>query len=162
MDPKLKVLETFEKLQIPYEITEHPAVFTIEEMIAEGICDLGEVCKNLFLRDARGDRHILLVVDKNKRVDLKKLREQLGTTRLSFASEERLQKYLKLSKGSVTPLAVINDPGCLVELAIDRDLAGKTRLGFHPNVNTATVWISFDSLMKFVKADGHSVTCVNI
>lgn len=162
MDTKQKVLGAFEKLQIPYEITEHPAVYTIEEMEAEGICDLGEVCKNLFLRDAKGSRHILLVVDKDKRVDLHKIREQLGTTRLSFASEERLQKYLKLTRGSVTPLSIINDPERLVEVAVDRDLVGKARLGFHPNVNTATVWISFDSLMKFVKACGHSVTYVKI
>lgn len=81
--------------------------------------------KNLFLRDAKGKRHFLVVLDKDKRADLKALQEQLSCSKLSFASEERLKKHLGLSRGSVTPLGILNDAQGMVELVFDRiSLAG--------------------------------------
>ena len=84
--------------------------------------------KNLFLRDAKGKRHFLVVLDKDKRADLKALQEQLSCSKLSFASEERLKKHLGLSRGSVTPLGILNDAQGMVELVFDRDLIGRRRL----------------------------------
>lgn len=99
MEEKEKVLARLEALGIPYELTEHPAVYTIEEMDNLKITEKGDVCKNLFLRDAKGTRHFLVVLDKDKKADLKKIQEQLGSSRLSFASEERLMKHLGPQQG---------------------------------------------------------------
>lgn len=162
MDQKEKVYEKLNELNISYEITEHPAVFTIEEMDALGITKKGDVCKNLFLRDEKGKRHFLVVLDKDKKADLKNIQKQLGCTRLSFASPERLDKYLKLEKGEVTPLGIINDTDCAVEVVFDNDLMGKTRLGVHPNNNTATVWMSFEDVKKLVDQNGNKIKFVNI
>ena len=157
-----KVTDALNSLHICYEITEHPPVYTIEEMEALGITLNGDVVKNLFLRDAKGKRHFLVVLDKDKRADLKALQEQLGCSKLSFASEERLEKHLGLSKGSVTPLGILNDSQGAVELVFDWDLTGRQRLGVHPNENTATLWISFDDLKKAAEAFGHPIQYVSL
>ncbi|MBV7274275.1 prolyl-tRNA synthetase associated domain-containing protein [Clostridiaceae bacterium UIB06] len=162
MNAQEKVFEKLNELNIKYEVVNHPAVFTIEEMDNLGITFQGDVCKNLFLRDEKGKRHFLVVLDKDKKADLKNIQKQLGSTRLSFASAERLDKYLKLQKGEVTPLGVINDINASVEVAFDNDLLGRTKLGVHPNDNTATVWISFEDLIKVVEQNGNKITYVTI
>ena len=83
-----------------------------------------DVCKNLFLRDDRGKRHFLVVLDEAKSADLKAIRAQIGSSRLSFASEDRLMEHLGLIKGAVTPLGVLNDCAEGVEVLMDEDLRG--------------------------------------
>ncbi len=162
MNPQENVFEILNVLNIEYQIINHPAVLTVEDMGHLNITQYGDVCKNLFLSDANGKRHFLVVLDKDKKADLKSIQKQLGCTRLSFASEERLFKYLHLKKGEVTPLGIINDPNSLVEVVLDNDLAGKNKLGFHPNDNTATVWISFDALIKIIDQNGNMIHFVTI
>lgn len=162
MNPQEKVFVILKALNIEYQIINHPAVFTVEDMGHLNITQYGDVCKNLFLSDANGKRHFLVVLDKDKKADLKSIQKQLGCPRLSFASKERLFKYLHLQKGEVTPLGIINDPNSLVEVVLDNDLAGKNKLGFHPNDNTATVWISFDALKKIIEQNGNMIHFVTI
>jgi len=164
MNPQEKVFEMLNALNIKYQLIKHPAVFTVEDIdaLSLNITQYGDVCKNLFLRDAKGKRHFLVVLDKDKQADLKSIQKQLGCTRLSFASEERLFKYLHLEKGEVTPLGIINDPDAFVEVVLDKDLAGKNKLGFHPNDNTATVWISFDALKRIIEQNGNMIHFVTI
>ncbi len=162
MTTKEKVYTVLNELNIPYEVIEHKAVFTIEEMDDLNIYHLGSVVKNLFLKDARGKRHFLVVMSKDKRVDLKKLRESIGSSALSFASEERLRKHLDLAKGSVTPLGIINNTDGNVEVIFDEDLVDDEKLGVHPNENTATVWISYKHLETIIKQNGNSIISVNI
>ncbi|MDO4581184.1 MAG: prolyl-tRNA synthetase associated domain-containing protein [Bacillota bacterium] len=150
------------ELGISYTLTEHPAVYTIEEMDALGITAEGEVVKNLFLRDAKGKRHFLLVLGKDKRADLKHIGAALEASHLSFASAERLQKYLGLTQGEVTPLGVVNDREAAVEVVFDSELRDSEKLGVHPNDNTATVWLSFAELLRYVQANGNSVSYIDI
>lgn len=152
-----KVFKMLDSLDIEYQIINHPAVFTVEEMDNLNITQYGDVCKNLFLRDVKGERYFLVVLNKDKKADLKNIQRQVGCSRLSFSSEERLYRYLHLGRGEVTPLAIVNDPDGLVEIVLDSDLRGKKKLGFHPNVNTATVWISFDDLKKFIEQNGNII-----
>ena len=150
------------ELGIPFEVEEHEPVFTIEDMDALGITQRGLVAKNLFLRDAKGKRHFLVLIPGEKHADIKKVEKQIGCTHLSFASDERLMKYLGLTKGSVTPFGLLNDENKAVEVAIDRGLMGKPKIGFHPNTNTATLWLSYEDLMKFIKNRGNKVHFINL
>ena len=118
--------------------------------------------KNLFLCDHKGARHFLVVLPKDKQADMKSIGGQLGCSRLSFASEERLERYLKLLKGSVSPLGILNDADNCVEVVFDKDLIGSKRLGVHPNDNTATVWMSFDALHGIVKRNGNTVHFIEL
>lgn len=159
---KQEVIQYLDQKGIAYDIMEHPPVYTIEDMENLRITDQGNVCKNLFLRDAKGKRHFLVTLCKDKRADLKQIQQQLGCTKLSFASEERLQKYLGLVKGSVTPLGILNDQDCCVEMVFDRDLQCGNPLGVHPNENTATLWISFENLLDLVKQHGNPIHMLDL
>ena len=161
MDKRHIVYDKLKEMDIPYELEEHPAAFTIEEMDALDLTDKESVVKNLFLRDAGGKRHFLVTLQKDKKADLKKLRELLGSTALSFASEERLNRFLGLSKGEVTPFGILNDRDASVEVVFDRDLLGK-KVGVHPNDNTATVYLAMDDLVRVIRQNGNSVKYVEI
>lgn len=147
--------------QITYQRFDHPAVFTCEE--AEKLCpDMpGTSIKNLFLRDKDGKRHFLVVVGYEKKVDLKGLKNLLGTAGLSFASAERLKQYLGVEPGSVTLLGLINDHDHAIEVLIDEKLWGQT-FQCHPLVNTATLVIPADGIEKFLKVTGHNYQIINI
>ena len=162
MNRQEKVFELLGSLNIDYTVQTHRAVFTIEDIDKLNLSQYGHVCKNLFLRDAKGERHFLVVLCKDKKADLKMIQEQLGSSRLSFASEERLKKYLQLNKGEVSPMGIINDDGLCVEVALDKDLIGQNTLGFHPNDNTATIWISFDALKKVIDHHGNPIHFVSV
>lgn len=162
MNQQKKVLELLTSLSIEYDMMQHRAAFTVKDMDELNLDLYGYGCKNLFVRDSAGKRFFLIVLGKDKRADLKDIQKQLGTSRLSFASEERLYEYLGITKGSVSALAIINDHDLAVQMVLDQDLRGRERLGFHPNDNTATVWISFDSLIKVVKHSGHTVQYIEV
>lgn len=152
---KKEIFELLEQKGIPFEKMEHEAVFTMEEMDRAGITKKGCVCKNLFLRDAKGKQHYLVTAPEDKRVDMKKLAAQIGSTRLSFASPERLERYLKIQQGSVSPLCILNDESRTVIFVADEDLKQEKEIGVHPNDNTATLWISFQDLEGLIREHGN-------
>lgn len=145
------------ELGISYEKHEHPAVFTVEEADAQYEHLTGGRSKNLFLRNKKGNRHYLLVVESNRPVDLRKLRVLLGESSLSFASPERLLKHLGLEPGSVSPFGLINDGGSEVIVVVDKELLRHELLHFHPNVNTATLTISSEDFGRFLAHRGNDV-----
>ncbi len=147
---------------IEYERHDHPAVYTVEE--AEKLVPPlpGAKSKNLFLRDKKGVRHFLVVVSAQKRVNIKALPEVVGSSRLSFGSPGRLEKYLGIEPGSVTLLAIFNDPDQLVEVFIDRELWDSEAFNFHPLVNTSTLVITRDNLQRFIDATGHAIQIVDV
>lgn len=157
-----KVLDVLENAGIRYRMVSHDPVYTIEEMERLHLDADALIAKNLFLRDARGKRHFLVVLAKDKAVDLKALRRRLGTSALSFASEDRLNRLLGLEKGAVTPLGILNDEARAVEVLFDRDLAGLPALGVHPNRNTATVFLPLADLESLIRSHGNAVSFVDI
>lgn len=153
MSLRQQILDRLTDGGVPYQLVEHPAALTMEDMESFGVTRQGLIAKNLFLRDHKGKQHFLVVVAGDKQVDLKTLGGLLGT-RLSFASEERLEKYLHLQKGAVTPLGVLLDEGRDVEVIWDEDLAGQACVGVHPADNTATVLLCFEDLARLVADHG--------
>lgn len=162
MDKKEKVYKYLDELHISYQVSTHPPIYTIEEIEQYDIPDKDKIAKNLFLRNDNGKKHYLLTIRQDKQVDLKSLREKIGSSRLSFASEDRLQKQLGLLKGSVTPLGVINNEDCKVEVYFDCDLVDEERIGVHPNENDATVWISYQDIKKAVESSGNYFATIEI
>lgn len=158
MDEREKaVLARLAGLGIAYKRHEHPPAATVEEAEKYWGGVRGVHCKNLFLRNWKGDRHYLLVAAASTAVDLKKLGAELQEGRLSFASPERLRRSLGLEPGSVSPFGLINDPGKNVRVIIDAGLRSAEGLAFHPNVNTATLEIATSDFIKFLEACGHAV-----
>ena len=155
------VLETLNHLNINYVVKKHEAVFTVAEADKFWTDIEGVHCKNLFLRDKKGRQHYLVIADKNTEVSLQQLNQLLGGERLGFASEKRLHKYLQLIPGAVSPFGVINDTENHVILFIDQTLRNATALSFHPNVNTATLTLSFADFEKFLQDSGNTYRYVD-
>ncbi len=162
IDKSAAVYERFSELGIEYERVDHPAVYTMEEMDSLGIFNKGVVGKNLFLRDNKGHRHFLVFVFGDKHANLEAIQNELGIKHVSFGSAERLDRYLGLTKGSVSPLGVINDKDAAVEFIIDKEFADYPCVGVHPNQNTSTVWLTFEDLMKVIKENGNKIDFINI
>ena len=162
MDAKQTVIAKLDELKINYTLIEHDPVYTIEEMEKIDIENINYIVKNLFLRDAKGRQHYLVVADKDQKIDLKTLQDKIGSTKLSFASEDRLQKYLKLTKGAVSPFGVLNDETAEVEVIFDKNLVGRSCVAVHPNDNSATVVLSYEDLEKIVKANGNTVKAIEL
>ena len=158
---KQEVKSFLEEKNIPFEWVEHKAVYTIEEMEELGLESMDEIAKNLFLSDQKGKRHFLVVIRADKQVNLKELGEKLGVGKLSFASEERLEKYMGLKKGAVSPLGVLNDENCAVEVFFDEDFTKMPCIGVHPNENTASVYLSPEDLLRVIREHGNELEIVS-
>lgn len=161
-DAERKVLETLDKLGILYIRHEHPAVATVEEAEKHWTDLKGTHCKNLFLRNSKGNRHYLVIAPVTRGIDFKRLNAALGEDRLSFASPERLRRWLGLEPGSVSPFGLLNDETREVRVVCDEALRGSRALGFHPNVNTATLEISLDDFEKFLASRGNFVRWIEL
>lgn len=147
---------------IEFERYDHPPVATCEEaaMHLRGISGAGS--KNLFLRNKRGDRHFLVTVHEDTRVDLAKLSEVLGIGRVSFASSERLERFLGVKPGAVTILALVNDAEGGVTAFIDRAFAEADLIQCHPMENTSTVVMRPGDILRYLSSRGRSVTVIDV
>ncbi len=156
------VLARLAELAIPFARHEHPPVATVEEATVHWATIDATHFKNLFLRNQKGDRHYLVVVEHAKRVDLSKLAGQIGDGKLSFGSPERLLKHLGVTPGSVTPFGLIHDSTHSVRVFLDDDIRRAERVSFHPNINTATLVLSAPDFARFLEACGNPVRHVVI
>src|SRR3989440_4321893 len=149
------VRQRLDELGISFDRYEHPPVATVEEAEAHWAGIDATHCKNLFLRNQKGNRHYLVVLMHLKKADLRKVAAQIGDGKLSFASPERLMTHPGLAPGSVSPFGLINDRDHTVRVVLDRDLKSATRVSFHPNVNTATYVVSAADFTRFLEACGN-------
>ncbi len=150
MNGDLKLYKLLEELHNEFEYYEHPPAPTIEEAMQYWKDIEATHCKNLFFRNHKGDRHYLVVFDHRKTLNVKTLEGMLRQGKLSFASEERMGKYLGVKPGSVTPLALINDSNKHVKLFIDADIKKGSKVSFHPCINTASIVIKTSDLIRFL------------
>lgn len=156
-----RVYQTLDRLGIRYDRFDHPPVATVEEAVLHWTGIDATHCKNLFLRNKKGDRHYLVVLEHRKAADLRALASRLGDDRLSFASPERLEAHLGLTPGSVSPFGLVNDPTHKVRVVIDASLKASSHVAFHPNVNTTTLRIAREDFERFLQAMGHPVSWIN-
>ena len=147
-----KLYKILDELGIDYEKFEHPAFATVE---ASGSFyrehDMGVDCKNIFLQNRRGRKHYLVILQSQKNLDIPHLAEFLGEHRkMGFASEERLQNYLGLTPGSVTPFGLIHENAEDVGVVVDTEIFDHAFVHFHPFRNTASLKIFTEDLLKFL------------
>jgi Ala-tRNA(Pro) deacylase len=154
-------LKALDDLGIPYTLHEHPPVFTVEEAERYWAGIPAAHCKNLFLRNQKGTRHYLVVLDHRKQADLKDLARKIGDDRLSFASPERLLKHLGLTPGAVSPMGLIHPGARDVIVVLDSGLLSVDRVGFHPNRNTATITVATADFLRFLESTGNVVRRVH-
>lgn len=149
----MDIYEILKSLNIEYEEISHEPVFTVEQACFIKLKISGTGCKNLLLTDKKGS-YILVVLDEAKKADIKKIAKAVNTGRLSFACNEELHDILSLESGSVSPLGIINDHENKVLVVIDKTLKDK-RLLMHPNINTKTISLNYNDLIKFIEYAGN-------
>lgn len=160
---KQEIYNYLKEKGIWHEITEHAAVFNMEELDAVELpypdCD----AKNLFVRDDKRKSYYLITVKGDKRVDLKEFRKTYGTKPLTFVKPEELADILGLISGAVTPFGLLNDAENKVVFYIDAAFReGIGLIGIHPNDNTATVWLKAGDLIKIIQDHGNEVNVVEL
>ncbi len=150
------VYKVLQKLNIEFDYHEHPPVPTVEEASKYWAGINSAHCKNLFFRNHKGNKHYLVVFDYAQTLKIADLEKRLKQGKLSFASPKRMMKYLKIEPGSVSPFGLINDTENHVHLFIDENLKQAKHISFHPNLNTASLVISFQDFIKYLNFIGNS------
>lgn len=151
-----EILSMLDQQQIDYQVVNHPAVYTAEEADKYTADYDFARAKNLFLHDKH---HLYLVMMRDdQRLDMKQLRQQLESGRLSFAKEQQLATILGVTTGAVSPFNLLNDQQHQVKVVVDKDLLAESPLiGCHPNVNTQTVIIKISDLLEMIRQWGNEV-----
>ena len=163
-DTELRVYDFLDQLGIEYERIDHEAVEMMEacreidQVLAPAV-----VCKNLYLTNSKEDHYYLLMMLGDKKFRSSEVAGQIGSTRLSFASAERMKEYLDIRPGSVSVMGLMNDTEHRVKLLVDEDLLAHELLGCHPCVNTSSLRMKTEDVLKrFVPATGHDYIAVHV
>ncbi len=157
LNPERPVAVRLHELGIPFERYEHPPIATADSAGAHWAAIDAVHCKNLFLRNQKGSRHYLVILEHTQRADLRAVAAQIGDGKLSFASPDRLMTYLGVTPGSVSPFGLIHDSARHVRVFLDRGLRSAARISFHPNINTLTYVVSGADFRVFLAASGNAV-----
>ena len=161
-----KVLESFallNQLHIPYSRVEHEPAETMEACAA--ISDaLGiRICKNLFLCNRQKTDFYLLTMAEDKPFHTKDLSAQIGSSRLSFAPPEAMERLLDITPGSVRVLGLMNDLENQVQLLIDEDVLRAPVFGCHPCINTSSLRLATaDLTARILPAMHHTYRTVTL
>lgn len=150
MNGQPELYKILEELKINFDYHEHPPAPTIEEAMKYWKDLEATHCKNLFFRNHKGNKHYLVILKHTQQLDIHDLEKRLKQGKISFASAERMQKYLGILPGSVSPFGLINDNERHVHVFLDDNLKQSTRISFHPNNNTASIIVSFSDFVKFL------------
>ena len=150
-----QVYAALERMGISFDYYEHPEAPTIEIAAQFYRGEGTTLCKNLFFRNHKGNRHYLVIMDSRHDRDIHDMEHRLHQGKLSFASPERLMRHLGVRPGSVSLFALVNDAGHEVTLFVDRRLLEAEKVSFHPNDNRASLVISSADMMRFVEQAGN-------
>ena len=150
-----QVYDYLEQQGIGFDYYEHPEAPTIE-IASQFYRGEGTVlCKNLFFRNHKGNKHYLVIMDARHNMDIHEIEHQLHQGKLSFASPERMMRYLGVKPESVSLFTLVNDVNHEVILFVDRKLLDAPKVSFHPNDNTASLVISNSDMLKFIESIGN-------
>ena len=157
-------------LNIKYETVEHEATPTTEKMMEVTGHLPGGHCKNLFCKakkpskTRKPDSKLWLIVAlHDTQVNLKGISKKFGyKDQMRFGKEDLLKEKLGVVQGEVSPLALLNNPGCDVQVALDSKMMSMERLWFHPLTMEASTGITPDDLLKFIAKSGRSCEIVDL
>lgn len=161
-DPQ-SICRLLETLRIPYRMVEHPAAGAMEDLVAVEERLGVRICKNLFLCNRQKTVFYLLLIPADKRFKTSVVSKLIGSSRLSFGEEDKLYELLGVHPGSITPLGLVFDEAHQVNLLIDREVLALEEIGMHPLVNTASIAMKTEDLMKvYFPFTGHEPQILDI
>lgn len=150
-------------LGIAFKLYEHVPVFTVEEAEAVSADQPGAHIKNLFVRDKAG-AFVLITALTTRRIDLNAMAKACGAAgnRWSFGSPEQLMEHLGVTPGSVTPLALINAKPENIRFILDDGIFSEALVNPHPLINSATLGMAPNDLLKAITHWGHNIERMNL
>lgn len=149
------VYNTLDKLNIRYDYYQSPQDFSNEDDGGFWQKIKATRCKNLFMRNHKGDRHFLLIADYYENIDIRKFEHRFKKGKISFASQQRIEKYIKGTIGAISVFSLLNDENNCVEVFIDESLKNSSRLTFLPNELNALLAISFEDFLRILDYSGN-------
>lgn len=158
---KTEITALLDERGVAYEIYEHEPIHTVAESEKLGLPHQGAGTKNFFLRDKKKKNYFIITTKEDKPVDLKQVREILGTTALSFASEEDLDRMLGVISGAVGPFGALNDEEKKVKTYIDREFS-EGLMDAHPNDNAATVFLHAEDVLALLRDFGCTAEYIDL
>lgn len=162
LEKEIRVYDLLDSLGVKYQRIDHEAAMTMEaceeidRTLSEGEENGVAICKNLFLCNRQETDFYLLLIPGDKPFKTKYLSAQIGSSRLSFAKPEYMERYLDITPGSVSIMGLMNDHENKVQLLIDEDVLKDEWFGCHPCINTSSLKIRTKDLVeKIIPAMGH-------
>lgn len=160
---EMAVYSLLHTLSISYERVDHAPLKTMDECAGMDLELHIHMCKNLFLRNSAADAFYLLMMPGEKKFRTKEVSRQIGSTRLSFADPEHMNRYLGIKPGAVSIMGLMNDTEKHVQLLVDEDVLKEEYIGCHPCVNTSSLRLkTSDVFEKFLPATGHDFQTVHL
>lgn len=167
LDKEIRVYDFLDSLGVKYQRVDHEAAMTMEaceeidRTLSEGVDSGVAICKNLFLCNRQETDFYLLLMPGDKPFKTKYLSAQIGSSRLSFAKPEYMERYLDITPGSVSVMGLMNDKDNKVRLLIDEDVLQQEYFACHPCINTSSLrFRTADLVEKVIPAFGHEPVIV--
>ena len=163
LDKEIRVYDFLDSLGVSYQRIDHEAAMTMEACEEIDRTLEATICKNLLLCNRQETQFYLLMLPGDKVFKTKNLSAQIGSSRLSFAKAEYMEKYLDITPGSLSVLGLMNDKDRMVRLLIDEDVLTGEYIGCHPCINTSSLRIrTKDLIEKIIPAMEHEPTIVKL
>lgn len=158
-----RAYDFLDSLGVAYVRVDHEAAMTMEQC-AEAKALLGvKICKNLLLCNQQKTKFYMLIMSGEKQFVTKDFSKKIGSSRLSFAPPEFMEKFLDITPGSLSVLGLANDTENNVTLYIDRDVLRDEYFGCHPCINTSSIRFSTkDLLERIIPATNHEAHLVEL
>jgi Ala-tRNA(Pro) deacylase len=163
LQKEIRVYDLLDALKISYQRLDHEPAMTMAvcEEIDRSLNAV--ICKNLFLCNRQETDFYLLMIPGGKKFLTKDISSQIGSSRLSFAGPEYMERYLDITPGSVSVMGLMNDNENRVQLLIDRDVLESAYVGCHPCVNTSSLRLkTADLIGKILPAMRHQPQTVQL
>lgn len=167
LDKEIRVYDFLDSLGVKYQRVDHEAAMTMEaceeidRTLSEGVDSGVAICKNLFLCNRQETDFYLLLMPGDKPFKTKYLSAQIGSSRLSFAKPEYMERYLDITPGSVSVMGLMNDKDNKVRLLIDEDVLQQEYFACHPCINTSSLrFRTADLVEKVIPAFDHEPVIV--
>jgi len=157
-----EVYEWLDRFGINYDYYEHPPAPTAEIASLYWKDIDAAHCKNLFFRNHKGNQHYLVIFHYHQTISIRNLEQILMQGKLTFASPERMERFLKIKPGSVSPFGLIHDKDHHVIVFLDKNLQQFDRISFHPNLNEASLVIAFGDFIKYLNSVGNKYSFLKL
>ena len=154
MEQYKMVEEKLNELGISFQVVEHEPAVTIElaDKFIEGM--VGVRTKTMFMTDKKKTQFWMIIMDEDKRMDMKRFKEMVGVNQTKMASEECLVEKLGLMPGVVSPFGILNNKEKDIIVYFDKEIMGDIPLTFHPNTNEKTVFLSPEDTIRYLESIG--------